>query len=444
MKLFGSKKKKQDEEYEAYSDLNEIYEDEPEEFPQADAQDYPEDPDYPDYPDYPEDEWEEPDRRGRKNKKNRKKKKSKGKIVAIVIIIVAILAVAAVAAWDILVKPPALEEKPGTAVETQAPETDAPASETPDEEWAITASGRKTYCHTFVLAALDEVSENTDTIMIGMLDRKEGTFSMCSIPRDTLVNVSWSNCVNTLYKNSDDPDQFKDYLADLLGFRVDSYAIVDINAVAHVVDAIGGVDYNVPINMNYDDPTQDLHIHINAGEQHLNGEDAVKVIRWRQNNDGTGYTMGDIDRIKTQQDFLMTVFKQMLSVGNIPNLSKAAKVFAEDVTTDLTASNVVWYGKELLKLDSENIHFMTVPGNQSAMMVLSGGVKKSIVSIYPDEWVTMINTYLNPFVQDVTKEDLNILTFEGADPYNSIGVFRSTSGTIASDYFNTWNAYNGG
>lgn len=377
----------------------------------------------------------------------RKRKKNRGKKVVLVLIIIAALVAGGAALWNHWVRPP--EQETGLNVlGTPQPSDTTPATAEPTEmpeDWVVTDAGRKTYCHTFVIAAFDETSNNTDTIIVGMLDRKEGELNMCSIPRDTLTNVNWDRgTINTIYKSCKDEDEFKDYLADILGFRVDSYAIVDIDAVAQVVDAIGGVTYNVPLNMNYDDPDQDLHIHINAGEQWLSGEDAVKVIRWRQNNDGTGYPMGDMGRIETQQDFLKSVIKQMLTLGNIPNLSKAARIFEENVTTDLTAANIVWYATEVLKLSEENINFMTVPGNASIMLKMADGGKKSVVSIYVDEWLEMLNANLNPFTQQITQDNLDILTFDGADPYHGIGTYQSTSGEIAYSYYRQWNQYNGG
>lgn len=58
-----------------------------------------------------------------------------------------------------------------------------------------------------------------------------------------------------------------------------------------------------PYNMDYDDPTQDLHIHYKKGMQHLNGEDAVKVLRWRKNNSGESLSVGDVGRVEVQHSF---------------------------------------------------------------------------------------------------------------------------------------------
>ena len=129
--------------------------------------------------------------------------------------------------------------------------------------------------------------------------------------------------------------------------------LVILLAVVLLVGAIGGVEYDVPVDMIYDDPYQDLHINIRKGVQTLNGEDAVQVLRYRH-----GYADGDIGRINAQQDFLMSLARQMLSLGNIPNLSKVIQVYEDNVTTNLSSGNVLFYATEFLKLKAENIQVL--------------------------------------------------------------------------------------
>ena len=124
-------------------------------------------------------------------------------------------------------------------------------------------------------------------------------------------------------------------LSNLLGIPVDYYVAVDLEGFVELVDAIGGVNFEVPVDMNYDDPTQNLHIHFSKGMQYLNGEDALKVLRWRQNNEpNSGYPNGDIGRIQTQQDFLITVAKQMLSTLSLDMLNTYADLFVQYVDTE--------------------------------------------------------------------------------------------------------------
>ena len=94
----------------------------------------------------------------------------------------------------------------------------------------------------------------------------------------------------------------KQEVSRLTGIYPDFYVMVEWEAIGELVDALGGVYFDVPFDMNYDDPYQDLHIHQEAGYRKLSGEDAMEVIRWRKNNGEP--SPGDVGRIQIQQDFL--------------------------------------------------------------------------------------------------------------------------------------------
>ena len=143
----------------------------------------------------------------------------------------------------------------------------------------------------------------------------------------------------------------------------------------------------------------------------MSGEDAVKVLRFR----GT-YAGGDIQRIGVQQDFLKALAKQMLSLGNIPNLNKAVQIYEDRVTTNLSTGNVAFYVSEFLKLDMDNIQFMTLPGNTNAS--INGG---SYVIVNVEEWLAMVNEYINPFKVDVTEENVSIKTYSNGNYYYTAG-----------------------
>jgi LCP family protein required for cell wall assembly len=300
-----------------------------------------------------------------------------------------------------------------TAISDTTPETEEPEPEDP-------APTRRDGCYTFLLCAMDQVGANTDTIIVGRMDTNDGTLGLVNIPRDTLVNVSWGvKKVNTvLVAEDNDPEKFIEKLGDILGFEIDCYAVVNIKAVEKLVDCIGGVYYDVPRDMDYDDPTQDLHVHISKGYQWLNGEDAVKVLRFRVGNEGTGYANGDLGRIATQQDFLMSIASQMLTLGNIPNLSSAIEIFQDYVTTDLTSGNLAFFIRQFLTMNKDNISFATLPGEGIS---IRGG---SYYEIDIDGWLDIVNTRLNPYDQDIKAENLNILQYE-----SGVGVY-STSGEI--------------
>ena len=359
-----------------------------------------------------------------------KKRSRAGKAAAVAVCVVLILVFGAVAwyiAWE---KPP---ERPGGGLVDPTYESTNPqdggspdataeptVSPTEDPNAGAPASLNENM-YTFLVVGLDQVSNSTDTMMVGRIDTENHTIDVVSLPRDTLVNVSWSvKKINTLYSadintGGNGIDGLLDGLKDILGFQIDCYAVVDLTAFVELVDAIGGVDYNVPVNMNYYDPTQDLYINIPAGEQHLDGEEALKVVRFR-----SGYASADIGRIGTQQDFLKSVASQMLTLGNIPNLPTFIDIFEEYVVTNMSASNLAFFARQFLLCKSEDINFHTLPGNYGDSIK---GL--SYVSINISEWLEMVNTYLNPYDQDVTEANVNILT------HSSSTGFYSTTGYVA-------------
>ena len=286
-------------------------------------------------------------------------------------------------------------------------------------------AGRYDHKYTFLLLGCDDGNGNTDTIMVGTFDAKEYTLDIVSIPRDTLVNVSWTTKkANTLY-GRDNVERAKSGFSDLLGYDLDFYMIVDLKAFVQLVDAVGGIRYNVPDvegggkGMNYEDPAQNLYIHLKPGEQVLTGQQAVGVVRYRK-----GYRNADIGRIGTQQDFLMTAAKQIIDNKSSISLKDIVTIFLNYVKTDLDYGECAWFAKELLKMDVENINFHTLPGKYDDSLH-QGNRYVSYVTIYVDEWLEMINTYLNPFDQDIKESNLNILTRD------SNGNLYATSGKIA-------------
>ena len=275
--------------------------------------------------------------------------------------------------------------------------------------------------YTFLVVGFDQVAYHTDTIMVGRLDTEKHEINVISIPRDTLMNIPGSTKkVNELYLRSinnggNGIDGTLEGITKLLGFTPDVYAAVDLEAFVQLVDAIGGVDYDVPVDMHYSDPTQDLYINLDAGMQHLTGEQALAVMRFR-----SGYVTADIGRIGTQQDFLMSIASQFLSLGNIPKLGEFIDIFTEYVQTNMDAGNLAFFARQFLMCSSEDISFETIPANYND--AIKG---LSYVSIYVDEWITMINEKLNPYDQPVTESNVNILT------HSSTSGFYSTTGTIA-------------
>ncbi len=330
--------------------------------------------------------------------------------------VILILAAAGFILWKSFIRPP---EIPDPTPEPTASENIAPGTT------LKTAYTRKQGVYTFALLGKDVEAGLTDTIMVGTFDTENRILNIVNIPRDTLLNVKREyKKANGMYShNGNDMEKVKAELKDLLGYNIDSYIIVDIKAFEKVVDTIGGVDFDVPVNMDYDDEIQNFSVHLNAGYQHLDGEKALGVVRFRQNNAdspyGIAYPQADIDRIATQQAFMKAVVKKCLSIGNATKVNEFAQIFKEYVITDLTVGNMAWYGLQFLNLKAEDINFMTMPEKYDDFAM---GINCCIIEL--DAWLDMINANLNPFKEKIKTESLNVLT------RNSKGVLYSTSGKI--------------
>jgi len=186
----------------------------------------------------------------------------------------------------------------------------------------------------FLLAGTDKGGLRTDSIMVASYDMKTKKVMIMSVLRDTRVYVKGSfrkiNAAFALGKT----DLLLKTLKETYGMDINYYITIDNKAFVNVIDTLGGVDIDVPYNMNYDDPYQDLHIHLKKGMQHLNGAKAEQFVRWRKNN--TGPSIGDIERVKNQQTFMTAIFDQKMNLATVGKVNDLFKVIQKKVNTNLT------------------------------------------------------------------------------------------------------------
>ena len=337
---------------------------------------------------------------------DKRRKKKKVRIAIIVVVVLALLVGEFIVLMDHWVSPPSL----GGGLSDGNPD---------DGGITTNTEGRKKGCYTFLIAGKDRAAGLTDTVLVGMLDTENKSLKFVSIPRDTAVNVAYRpKKMNQYYAAAENNgrDGVEAMLAGvekLLGYRVDSYAIFDVEVFVELIDAMGGIDFDVPVDMDYEDWGQDLSIHVSKGYQHLDGYEAMGVFRFRNS-----YANGDIGRIDVQHQMLKAMTSQFLKLHNIPNLNKLIDIYEKEVITNLSAGNVMFYVKEFLKLDESAIGFETIPANYN-------GVKNgmSYVFIHVDEWLEYLNTWLNPYTTEITAANVDIL-------YESNGQVVATSGTV--------------
>jgi LCP family protein required for cell wall assembly len=198
----------------------------------------------------------------------------------------------------------------------------------------------------------------SDTIMLGSFDTELKRVDVVSVPRDTYYERDGYSDPGFLKINSiletDGETAIAEAVSNILGgVPIHFYEIISDDGVANIVDAMGGVDIDVPVDMHYADPGQDLYIDINAGPQKLDGAHAVQYLRFR-----SGYATGDLGRVDAQQSFLKEAFKQSIGVG----FPKVAKTAISELDTNMKTNIAIRIASKAVGMESKDIETYMTPG----------------------------------------------------------------------------------
>lgn len=216
--------------------------------------------------------------------------------------------------------------------------------------------------------------ELTDTIMVASYNPNTQKASLLSIPRDTYVGTNPAKAtayqkINSLYGRKHRPDETLEAVNDITNLGIQYYVVVRTEALIELVDAIGGVTFYVPMDMNYDDTNQDLHIHLKEGEQLLDGEKAEQLVRFRHNNNGTSYPVeygdNDLGRMRTQREFIMATIKQTAKPENIFKIGQILEVAEKNIETNIDFNVAKDYIPYVVEFDTANMITNTLPGEST-------------------------------------------------------------------------------
>lgn len=316
----------------------------------------------------------------KENKQTKEKKKNKGigkKIL--VIIIMALLVFIAIFAYKVHKNGGGLQGILATAI---------------GHDQNTLKSLPKMYC-----LLLGQSEGLTDTIMVAEYDPQNQQASILSIPRDTFIGndkntaTAWDK-MNAVYQTGAE-NALKE-INELTGLNIEYYLKVDTEAFKALVDEIGGVTFDVPIDMKYDDNRQNLHIDLKAGVQVLDGNKAEQVVRFRHNNDGSTYPyeygLEDEGRMRTQRAFLTALAKQTLKVENITKINGLIEIMEQYVETNLNFDSIKNYVPYIVGFNMEDLRTEQLPGQSE----LVNGVW--VYMAYEEETEKMIDElFLNPF-----------------------------------------------
>lgn len=253
---------------------------------------------------------------------------------------------------------------------------------------------RKDGVSTVLIAGTDDSGLRTDTLMLVTVDEKEKTYNVLSIPRDTLTYASYSvpkiNGAYGYYGGGETGmEALLDLVEDCVGFQPDGYVLIDWGGFEELVDIMGGIEFEVPMDMELDGVT------LTAGTQHLDGRQALTVARFR-----AGYSLADLQRVEVQRQLIAAAVDQWLTIPNLLKVPDAVSCIQNSTVTNLNLLNILWLARDL-KTCSSGVN-ETLPG--TAQMIGDG----SYYVLDPAAVADLVNQYFNPYEENITVEDLYI------------------------------------
>ena len=382
------------------------------------------------------------------NKRNsrRKPKQNKGALAAEITVILIFAVIAIFVAVQLFYRPPVDATLPfdtDPVVTTSAlPETDENGEPIETDISVINPDPveyvRREGVYNFLIAGHDRVAVNTDVIIIASFDTQNNSLNLVQIPRDSYSTYAWKtyhkingvySCALNQYGYTEKDaamKSFMDYLMQNLAIKLDYYVLIDLTILREMVDLIGGVELNVPADMEYFDEYQNLNINLKAGLQTLNGEQAEQFVRFR-----SGYVQADIGRNDAQKIFMAAFLKQYKENLNLTTLTGTVEQMIKNVTTNLSVSDCVFFAKEALELDLSKVVMVNMPG--SDILVTEGEYSAYFVLSRAGALDT-VNRFLNVYTEDITDSifDRNqVFTNPGNSQINAI---YQTEIKISSEY----------
>ena len=344
------------------------------------------------------------------------KKKSYPYLKAFLISFVSVVAILTVVVFAYVgnIQPPEIPPLPEADIDIEDEEYDWRDTHILTAPEGFTSDDRKTLFYTFLIIGLNE-GRNTNTIIAASYDGAAKEVNLISIPRDSLVNVSrelkkLSGAYLTGARRGIDGGvaQVQREVRGIIGFVPDFYILVNYNAFYQLIDAVGGIEVEVPFHMKYDDPFQNLHIDIPPGLQQMDGKTALHFARYRNSNRGYR-AITDYQRIENQQLVINKTIEKLRRPANILRLPEFATIFTENLHTNLTFGNALWFANQLSEIRGSGAissHTMPVRGTSGAPSwyeVLNGPAI-----------VDLVNNTINPFNRNIRLGDLDIMSYTPA------------------------------
>lgn len=255
---------------------------------------------------------------------------------------------------------------------------------------------RKPDTATILVCGTDADGMRTDTMMLLYLSGSEGRVGLLSLPRDsyTITASGKAAKLNSAYGRNGGGEEgmevLMDYVQRIIGYRPDGYVLLDFTLVPQIVDIMGGVEVDVPMDMEVEGT------YLTPGFQRLSGQEVLAILRFR-----SGYATADLGRVEMQRTVLKACMKQWLSPSHIGGAVKALSLLESGSTSTLTTGNYLWMAKAMV-MGMGNLESHTLPG----VAEYRDGVSYYILS--RSGIAELINQSFNPYQVTIEESDLNI------------------------------------
>ena len=219
------------------------------------------------------------------------------------------------------------------------------------------AKGQDVY--NVLILGRDDAAGLCDVIMLGSINTSSGDICFMQIPRDTYFDYSNSTYkkINGIFNSLGSASAVSNAISQGLGIKIDYYLSLGLESVVQLVDAVGGIEIDIPRDMDYSDPSQNLSILFKAGKQTLNGKSAVEFLRYR-----SGYVTGDLGRIDAQKLFLNAFAKKVAGISNPFTLYNVFKLVCQKGETNIKESDLISIGLKCMKAKGGTVSYVTSPG----------------------------------------------------------------------------------
>jgi len=263
-----------------------------------------------------------------------------------------------------------------------------------------------------LLVGADQVmgGSHSDVVLWLSYEPKTRFIDIVSVPRDVLIKWdeqrSWipRKLSEVLYLNTRRYGmdkgilEFKSELEKFLGVVFDYHIVITFDVFVHVIDALGRIPVTVDIPMHYDDYWGGLHIHFEPGDYMMSGADALKYVRYRHS------ALGDMGRIKRQQDFVRNLIAHCFDVNIISALPEFVRIYRKDIFTNFKWQDLLVLADVFRTFDAEHQRYQILPGESQRIGAkdvwrldekAAGEIKASIAGSEKELWP---RSKIRPFV----------------------------------------------